>query len=591
MQNSIEKKQLVFKLILGLIFLILIGRCFQLQIFNWEKYYRESEKNRIREVRIQAPRGLMLDRHGEILVDNRPVYSISVIPYEFLKSKNAINLFANLLQQPSDYLIKKINQERVGIFTPVKIKKQINFRELSFIEEYKLDLPGLLFNTESRRFYPSKVRAPHLFGYVGEITRKELKVKKKDGYRLGDLIGKNGLELTYEDYLRGIDGIHYVEVDALGREVRDLTELEWYDPVPGKNLILSIDANLQRYLEKALLGKRGAAVVMDPRNGEILAMVSKPDYDPEIFSRPITSEIWQKLINDEGKPLYNRVSQSLYPPGSTFKLVLAMAALETGRVDPGEKFFCPGYFKLGWRNFDCWKKGGHGWVNLYEAIEQSCNVYFYNLMLKVGLDLWAKYARIFHFGKPTGIDLPNEASGLVPDKVFLDKKYGLQGWTKGLLLNMAVGQGDLLVTPLQMAYFAMILANKGVAYKPHLVQKIVDAKTNDFVLIPKVMVKMPRISRATYEKIRQGMFLVVNGEHGTARSAAIEGIEVCGKTGTAENPHGKPHAWFIGFAPKNHPVVAFCIMIENGGSGGAVAAPIARGLLSLIFKEKEYVSK
>jgi penicillin-binding protein 2 len=578
-----EKKVFFYFAFTVIIFLILLVRFAQLQLYNWDRYFRESEKNRIREVIIEPPRGLIFDRYGEVLVDNRPAYSVSVIPYEFLKADSSVHLLSAILDQPPNEIQEKIKKKQVGNFAPVYLKRQIGFKILSDIEEFKLDLPGVLYRIDSKRFYPSGIKAPHLFGYLGEITSEELAKRNNEAYRLGDLIGKNGLELQYEEFLRGQPGVQYVEVDALGREVRDIPELTGQPPKPGKNLYLTIDAKIQRYLENEMDGKKGAAVVLDPRNGEVLALVSKPDYDPEVFSNVLTPEIWNQLVNQEDKPLYNRASQSVYPPGSTFKLVLAAAGLETGIIDPERKVFCPGYFRLGRRIFDCWKKEGHGEVNFLEAVEQSCNVYFYTLGLEIGLDNWSTFAKLFHFGMATQLDLPNESAGLVPDKEYLDAKYAEEGWTKGMIVNLSIGQGDLLVTPLQMANFAMMLANEGLAFRPHLVRKIEDPVSGEFIPTKIDSFRIQGVSPDTYKKIKEGMYLVVNGSHGTGKAAWLPQVKVSGKTGTAENPHGEDHAWFIGFAPTENPQVAISILVENGGSGGAVAAPIARGILSILF--------
>ncbi|MFQ5707554.1 MAG: penicillin-binding protein 2 [bacterium] len=586
METNLENKKRFYTLFIILLFAILIGRFAQLQLYEWDKYYRQSERNRVREIVTDAPRGLILDRKGEILVDNHPAYSVSVVPYEFLNSDSTLALFSEIMHLDPANLKQTIQKKKVGDFTPIRIKRQIDLQTLGHIEEFKLDLPGVLYNTESKRYYPAGIKAPHLFGYLGEITADELSKRKAQGYKLGDLIGKNGIELQYESRLRGKPGVQYVEVDAVGREIRDLPELSRQKPVPGQNIYLTIDAGIQRYLEKAMADKKGAAVVLDPRNGEVLALLSKPDYEPELFSNPLADEIWNQLAVAEGHPLYNRACQSVYPPGSTYKLVLAAAGLETGILDPERSVLCTGAYRLGRRNFDCWKKGGHGEVNLVKAIEQSCNVYFYTMSLEVGLANWSKYSRLFHFGVKTFLDLPNESSGLVPDQRYLDERYGAGGWTQGLLLNLAVGQGDLLTTPLQMSYFAMLIANEGVAYKPHLVRRFENPATGETTPARIVASRVNHISTDTYRRLKQGMYRVVNGEHGTGRAAWVSGAKVCGKTGTAQNPHGKSHAWFIGFAPLENPRVALCVLVENGGSGGAVAAPIARGVFARIFDEK-----
>ncbi len=584
MKDQVKHLKVIYTGVTLFVFAVLVLRFGYLQIISWDRYFRVSERNRIREVVLEPERGLIYDRHGEILVDNRPSYSVSVVPYEFLKADSVVALVAEIIGMSPEQVRRKVRKSRVGNFTPVKVRRAIDFATLSRIEEHRLDLPGVFYNIESTRSYPAGIRAPHMFGYLGEITAEELEQRREQGYRMGDVIGKKGLELQYERFLRGEAGVKYLEVDALGREVRELTELAHRPARPGHAIYLSIDATLQRYLEQQMEGKRGAAVVLDPRNGEILALVSKPDYDPALFSKPISPEVWQSLLNDPGKPLFSRSFQSVYPPGSTFKLVLAAAGLETNRVDLTAKVNCVGTYRLGTRNFDCWKKGGHGPVDFYDAIEQSCNVYFYTLGLKVGLDDWAAFARRFGFGRRTGIDLPNETPGLVPDRTYFDAKYGKRGWTRGLLLNLSVGQGDLLVTPLQMAYLAMLVGNEGVGYQPHLVKEIVNRATGE-VVEPEVQTyRVEGVSKQSYSRIKEGMARVVQGEHGTAKAARLPGVEVCGKTGTAQNPHGEDHAWFIGFAPRENPIIALAILVENGGSGGAVAAPLAGGVLRLRFK-------
>ncbi len=572
-------------------FAISIVRTGQLQLYQWDKYFRESEKNRIRDIIIEPLRGLIFDRNGEILVDNRPNYSVSVVPYEFLKADSAIILLSEILNQRPDALKRKINEDKRGNFSPVKINRQIDFKVLSAIEERLLDLPGVFYNTESRRYYPGGIKAPHLFGYLGEITSAELKKFKNANYKQGDSIGKNGIELQDEEYLRGTPGVKYIEVDVLGREVRNLTDLGGQSPDPGRDIFLTIHADIQRYLEDVMADKKGAAVVLDPRNGDVLALMSKPDYDPEIFSNPLTPETWNQLVNHENKPLYNRASQSLFPPGSTYKLVLAAAGLETGDINLEERVLCTGAHRLGNRLFHCWKKTGHGEVNFMAAVEQSCNVYFWEKSRDIGLGKWSEFSQNFQFGKLTKIDLPNESPGLVPTKEYFDQKYGEKKWTRGLVLNLVVGQGDLLTTPLQMAQFAMILGNEGVLFRPHLVKKNQDPLTGEVVFTKVDSIQIQGISKKTYRTIKQGMNLVVNGVKGTAKSARIRGVTVCGKTGTAQNPHGNDHAWFIGFAPMDKPEIAFCIMVENGGSGGAVAAPIAGGVLSIYFKNKNFASR
>ncbi len=584
---TIEKKQYLYSFFLIVLFLILIARFFYLQIYKRAQYFRASEKNRIREEVIEPTRGLICDRNGDVLVDNHPSYSVYAIPFEVNKADSVLELAGQILNTKTSEIKNIIKRERSGLFTPVKLKRQIDFEMLTNIEEQRLDLPGIIYQIEPKRYYPSGVYAPHVFGYLGEINKEELNQVEYEGFRLGDIVGKKGLEKYYEKELRGLRGYQYIEVDALGREIRKLKDRPEILPLPGKNLHLTTDADLQRLLEANMDTLRGGAVVVDCTNGAVLALVSKPDYNPEIFTKPISPEIWQNLVNDPDKPLYDRMVQSLYPPGSTFKLVLVAAAVELSRIQPDWKAFCPGYTWLGNRRYDCWNLGGHGQLNLLEAIERSCNVYFYKLGLKVGLDNWAKFSQIFLFGKSTDIDLIAEKSGLVPDRDYLDQQYGKDRWSKGLILNLAIGQGDLLVTPLQMGRLAMIIANEGVYYPFHLLNYLEDPIDGTRIWASIDSNKITGVSQETFKILKQGMIRVCHGEHGTGRAAAYRDITVAGKTGTAENPHGEDHAWFIGFAPADNPKIAFCIFIENGGYGGKVAAPIAR----LIIKNYFYRAK
>lgn len=585
--HKAARRVVIFRSILVLAFLGLLSRFFYVQIIDQERYFQASNKNRLRQVTLAAPRGLILDRYGEILVDNLPAYSIYAIPNEMKARDSVFAVLASVLQRPADDLRRTYLRDRRGPFQRVKLARHVELPILARLEERKMELPGIVFDVEPRRFYPSGVKAPHVFGFLGEITEDELQTYRDLGYEKGDIIGKKGLERIYESVLRGEKGYRYVEVDALGREVRVLNELGEKLPRPGKNLYLAIDAQLQRFLETVMADKRGAAVVLNCQNGEVIAMVSKPDYDPEIFTRPIPQSVWDSLSNDPGHPLYDRMIQSMYPPGSTYKLVLAAAALEYGLVDPEEKVYCPGYLRLGIRKFECWKKGGHGSVNLLEAIEQSCNVYFFRLIQKVGLNPWVEFSQKFHFGKKTGIDLVDEKEGLVPDSTYFNNRYGRGKWSRGQFLNLSVGQGALLVTPLQMAHFAMLIANRGLGFRPHLGRMIEDPITGEEHYLAPDTVWVKGISDRTWDYLHEGMFRVVNGEHGTAKLANPGRIHVAGKTGTAQNPHGDDHAWFIGFAPYEDPQVAFAIFIENGGSGGAKAAPIARGILRLLLRNQK----
>jgi penicillin-binding protein 2 len=594
MELTETNKRLIFSTALCLAFLMLLVRFAYIQLFKGEEFLQASEENRIRAIDIEPPRGLILDRNGAILVDNRPAFALYTTPAEINHGDSTYGILAAALKTTRQELRDRVRRNNRGNFIPIKIERQVDFTTLSLLQERRLDLPGIAFRAESRRSYPAGVKAPHLFGYLSEISESELKHWQNKGYEPGDLIGKKGLERRYEEILRGAKGTRYVQADALGRVVGDLPEtnnpaFQKLEPVPGNNLLVSIDASLQYHLETAMAGRRGGAVVLNCKNGEVIALVSKPDYDIELFSRPVTATLWNQLSNDPSHPLYDRMVQSLYPPGSTFKMVLVFAGLETGLIDPDERVFCPGYYRFGTRAFGCWKKGGHGTVDLLQAIEQSCDVYFYRMGLKVGLKNWARYARLFRFGELTEIDLIGESAGLVPDEEYFDRRYGRNKWSKGLILNVVIGQGDVLTTPLQMAYFAMNIANEGNSFKPHVKRGTQDPITELEEFDQPDSVKIAGIRPETYALVKRGMYMDVHGAHATGRAAQVPGITVAGKTGTAQNPHGESHAWFIGFAPVEDPQIAWCVFLENGGGGGAMAAPIAKGIISLLLNENKLV--
>ena len=414
---------------------------------------------------------------------------------------------------------------------------------------------------------------------MGEVTPKE--AEKRHEFDPGEVIGKSGLEYTYDANLRGVKGMQFVQVDAEGRDLGLFGADRNIDAKPGMDLYLTLDYKFQQFAESLMVDKRGAIVALDTRNGGVLAFVSKPDYDPRIMTGKISSKVWTKLQSDTSHPLYNRVIQSRYPPGSTYKLVAVLAALQEGIITPRWKAFCPGYFKLGRKTIHCWKAGGHGEIELLQAIKGSCNVYFYKLGLKIGLETWSEYSKKFFFGKPTGIDLPNESSGLVPTVEYFNRVFGEGGWTRGNLANLAIGQGELLTTPLQMAQLAMIIATRGVVHTPHFAAFLYDKVNDKEILFPVKTNYVQGISADIYDIAREGMRQVVDG--GTGWRAAVPGIEVAGKTGTSQNPHGEPHAWFIGFAPYENPVIAIAVLIENGGGGGAFAAPLAELCLEKYF--------
>ena len=579
-----ENRLLFLKRTLIFLFSLLFLRCFQLQVLKGSVYKQWSEKNHVRQIPIIAPRGFIFDRKNQILVKNRPSYSLFVAPYEFRKNPADQEVISSLLGISIKEIEARIDKVGSGSFTPVRLIQNMDFATLSIIEENRTDLPGIFYQIEPIRTYSPNVRASHIIGYCGEISSSELNSLKDREYRRGDIIGKSGVEKMYDHILRGKRGYRYVEVDVRGREVGNFNGERDVSPVSGSDIMLTLDGDLQGFVENLLDGKRGAAIAMDPRNGDILAMVSKPDYALEPFAKRLPSAVWERLRTDPDKPLLNRAIQAQLPPGSTYKLVLAGAALEQHIIDPEEKIFCGGYFILGKKLFHCWKPQGHGYVNLLDAIEASCNVFFYQLGLKTGIEPLSKYGKLFGFGTLTGIDLPGESKGLLPDKKYLDGKYGNKRWGKGVLVNLSVGQGDILVTPIQMARLATIIAMDGKLTVPHILLSIKDRSTGIWKKKVFPLKQIKGISPKVFQILKEGMYRVVNYPDGTGRAARIPGIEVCGKTGTAQNPHGNPHAWFVGFAPREMPKIVVVVVVENGGSGGGTAAPLAGMILRHFFR-------
>lgn len=576
-QNNISSasRRIMASVIVIIFFLILGLSFFRLQILEKDKYIQKSLSNSIRARSVSPVRGLIIDRQGRILVDNSAAFSVAIIPRVFPDSLYAP--LARLLQTDETQMHRRARRH-FG-YRPIPVARDVNKKTLIQLEENRLKYPGVQSLLEPKRSYHAGVLSPHIFGSLGEVSLNE--EKKNPDFDPGDIVGKSGLEKWYDKDLRGKKGVSYVRVDASGRELGRFDATRDVPPVHGRDLHLVMDYSQQQFAESLMVNTRGAMVALDPRTGGILAMVSKPDFDPRLITGKISSEVWNSLLNDPGHPLYNRAIQSVYPPGSTYKIVAALAALQEGLITPAWSANCPGYFKIGRKTIHCWNKAGHGTVNLYDAIRGSCNVYFYKLGLKIGLDFWEKYSRLFGFGALTGIDLPNESKGLVPSKAFFDRRYGIHGWTRGNLANLAIGQGELLVTPLQLAQFAMILANKGAYYKPHLVDYMYDYATKDTIRVKSAAQKVPNISGINFDAVREGMRRVVDG--GTGWLGKVPGIEMAGKTGSAQNPHGKSHAWFMTFAPLDTPRIAIAVIVENGGGGGAVAAPIARKFMEKYF--------
>jgi penicillin-binding protein 2 len=582
-ESPLTTRRRVFYFIIGAAAVVFVLRLSQLQLFSQEQYGRKSEENSVRPVVKEPIRGYMFDRNKRLIVDSRASYSVTVTPSEF--KEDILPVLSNVLGVDSELIKDRIRRSRqYSAFAPARIKRDVDFKTLAFIEENRDQLPGVEYHVETRRSYPTEIQASHLLGYAREISEQQL--TRSDGfYKPGDLIGFAGLEAKYETALRGEKGYEFSLVNARGQIIGPLDAgRSDIPPKEGFDLYLSIDKDLQTLAEELLSGKRGAIVALDPRNGELLALASAPDYPLSRFSGVIPPELWDSLNTQNDKPLFNRATMTRYPPGSTFKIVLATAALQEKVIDTTWRITCHGSFRFGNKIFKCHPATGHGSVNIVEAIEKSCNVFFYNLMLKTGLELWTKYGQLYGFGSPTGIDIGEETAGFLPSESYFDKVYGKGKWTKGYLVSLAIGQGEVGTSPLQMACYAMALANGGTIYQPHAVRAIYNKKTAKFDSVAYGSRRLP-ISPEVSRLLRQAMYLVVNGASGTGAAARVPGISIAGKTGTAQNPHGKDHAWFIGFAPFENPQIAVCVLLENAGFGGSQAAPLAGKVIERYLKE------
>jgi penicillin-binding protein 2 len=568
---QIYAKRRTLYVVIGLVFVLFITRLYQLQLIYREEYGKKSEENSIRTIPKEPVRGYMYDRTGKLVVDNRPAFTVTIMPFEF--DKRTIGYLSKLLSLDADFIRDRLKKgEAYSRFAPVKIKRDIDFRTLSAIEENRDKLPGVDYQIESKRSYTTKANASHILGYAKEISESQLRTMSDD-YTQGDVIGSSGLEAQYEKVLRGQKGAEFSTVNVRGQVIGSFDNGKNDIPsVPGDDLYLTMDFGVQVLAESLMTGQSGSVVALDPTDGGIIAMVSKPDYDLNLFSGVVSPELWRALNSDESHPLYNRATLSRFPPGSTFKMILALAALENHIVPPTWRITCAGSFRLGNKVFH--DLHVHGSVDMVDAIQRSCNVYFYQLMLKVGLEKWSDMAAEFGFGQLTGIDINEESPGLLPDSAYMDKRYGPRGWTRGFLPSLGIGQGEVGVTPLQMAVYAMMLANEGHYYQPHTVRTCVD-KERHAVDTLKYRSRTLSISQSSWDVVREGMRRAVMEPGGTGGLARVKDVVVAGKTGTAQNPHGKDHAWFIGFAPYDNPKIAICVLVENAGYGGSFAAPIA----------------
>jgi penicillin-binding protein 2 len=563
---KIDKIKVVIGIII-LVFLLLFLRLFQLQVLEGTKFQKLAEENAAKTIPSLAPRGIIYDRYGRILAENRPVFFVQIMPHlldKDLKLKERVlSRLENLLKQKIDYQVSAVQ--------PVIIKENIPLETVVRIEEQKEELKGVVVGSCPLRFYPFGTAASHLLGYVGEIEADELKRLKEKGYQLGDIVGKDGIEKYYEEELKGSNGGQKVEVDVYGKPVR---LLESFDPIAGSDLKLTIDLDLQIAAEKALGNREGAVVILDPKTGEILALVSHPNYDP--------NRVWEALKHGR-HPFMNR-ALATYPPGSIFKVVTLTAALEEKLTHPGEVFYCPGYYLIGQRKARCWKESGHGHITVEEGLVQSCDVVFYELGRRLGPERLARYARFYGLGERLGIDLPQEKRGLVPTEEW-KRQVLREPWYEGDSINYGIGQGFLQVTPLQMAAVYGAVAT-GKRVKPFLVSEI--RKHNGQVIYQVSSSKGEPLpfAKETLEVLRKALKAVV--DRGTGIAARMTEVSVSGKTGTAQNP-GLPHAWFLCYAPSEAPEIVIASFVAHGEHGDRAAAYVARDILKFYFDRKKEI--
>jgi len=593
--KNLNRKIKAAVIIVAVFFSLILLRLCYLQIIKAAKYSELSSNNRIRQTTLPAPRGHIYAQDNQTLVENIPSFDLALIPQDAVDVEILLENVSNLLGIDKDTLERQVHSRQGRPrFEPIPLKKDLSWNEMSTVLSKKIDLPGISINVVPRRRYVPGAGAPHVLGFLGEASPQDLKQKTSRPYRRGALLGKYGLEKNREDRLRGTNGFLQTEVDAFGKRKKILTKIE---PGRGQDLCTTLIPEVQRAAEKELLEKTGAVVALDPRNGSILALASAPDFDSNLFSRGIASAEWRKLASHPYNPLLNRAIQCQQPPGSIFKIVTLIAALEEKKISRDYSFFCPGFFVLGNRRFHCWKKEGHGSVNMKTALQYSCDTYFYNLALKVGIDSLVRYAELLGFGALTGIELAGEKAGLLPSPEWLRKTRNAS-WQKGDTLNFCIGQGFLQATPLQMAVIYGGLAQHGTMYRPVLVMPYKkNARDQGFA----ETLKQYTLSDETFLFIKKALFDVVHATGGTGYRARISETRVAGKTGTAQvvslkkkPPKGQPvprhlenHAWFIAFSPVSVPEIVVCVFLEHGGSGGRHAAPVAQKVLKAFYDYKK----
>jgi len=592
--RELQKRSFPFLFLMVVLFLALLLRSWYLQIAQGEHFASLSENNRMRVVVLKPPRGLIFDRYGNLLANNVPSFNLNLV-LEDVQDPELIGKRLNqLIGLNKETFMKKAFESKGQLpYLPITLIKDLSLREVSIIEGHQLELPGVEIQVEPRRHYLYKNLAAHFLGYVGEISSIELKKEVLKSISPGTIVGKSGIELTFDSVIRGKKGQKIIEVDALGHEQKTVRVIP---PLAGRDVFLTLDLELQQIAEKALGGRAGAIVAMDPQNGEILSWVSQPSFDPNHLSEGISQEVWETITTDPQRPLNNRVIQGQYPPASIFKIVVSTALLESPLISSDFQVECKGYFPFGGRIFRDWKRQGHGIMDIHQAFVQSCDIFFYDVGDQLGVDLIAKYAREYGLGEKTGIDLESEKKGLIPTIAWKKKVQG-DPWYPGETLSVAIGQSYVLATPLQLLNMVSAVGNGGALFKPQILKGFANKENQDIQEPLSVLPKRMEVKKATLEILREAMRGVLSDPKGTARASRSEWVEIAGKTGTAQvvgirseistDPiprEFRDHAWFVAFAPAVNPRIAVVALVEHAGHGGAVAAPIVKEMIEFYLR-------
>ncbi len=559
-------------------FLVLVSALFYFQILRSSHYRSLSLKNSIRVIPVQASRGGIYDREGKVLAKDEISFDLVIIPQEVSDIDLTLKRLSEITGTKKKELKKNYRRNYRLPFVPVQVAQNLKVEDAFRIEEKLSNVAGALIFSSPRRIYPNDDVASHVIGYIGKIAAPELKRLKAYGYSIKDLVGKSGVEKYYDSYLQGEDGGIQIEVDSRSKEV---SRLGFKEPRRGRDITLTIDLGLQRFIDMLFKDKNGAFIVMEAKTGRILGLVSSPEFDPNAFTFGSNRDR-ARILTDKRHPLLDRAISCTYPPGSTFKVVVATAGIATGAITKATTFMCKGIFFVGKRGFKCWKRSGHGYQNIIDALTHSCNVFFYNLGKALGAEELHRYALAFGLGTTTGIDLPSEAKGIAPGPFW--KRFVLKKpWYEGDTINYSIGQGYLLITPIQMLRVITIIANEGYCPQPFIVEEIEGRKVSqkrDYIT---------RFKPGVFKLVKEGLFNVVNSPTGSGQRAKVKDLSISGKTGTAQpGTKGDTHAWFMGYLPSDNPKISFVVFVEHGGSGGLKAAKMAR-LMAIYLKENGFL--